>query len=772
MKKKTDDFIQNQKIADKVNLENLMNSDGLEYAHYVLQHRALTEIYGDGLKPVQRRILYAMYKMGSTPNTKTIKGATVSGEVIGKYHPHGNSSVEAAQENMGQDFNTRVPMFKIQGVLGTFTGSTAPSPRYYEIGINNASWELIKELHQKSVLYKTTELGDGLEPIFLPAKFPYNLINGGSGIAVGYASSMPPHNPTEVMNALIAYFKGTINSTKDIFKYIKGPDFPTGGEIVGIDGIKEYFENGTGSFSIRGKYNIEKLPKGRTLINFYELPYQISVSQIIESVDKLQEKNKLKEISEIKDLSDNNRGLSCAIYVKNGVNINKVIDDLFKFTPLQSKFAVNSTALVKGAPTSNIPILKILEGFCDFRKETYIRKITYKLEQIEKELHKLKGLLAILVNIDKAISIIRKSESAKIANENLQKTFKIDEEQANYILAMQLRQLTKADKNEIINKNDELIKEQTEIINILENENLLHQAIIKELEETKKVIADDRRTEILDITNEELKDQEKENKKLDKMLQKDVDCFVHLQDNKIIKSLEKNNNFIKTTSQGICYSLTNTGKLISFKVDSVHLDEYTSLNKDDKLMCLLNKNYPYTLIVTSQGNLNLFRNDKLKDDIFTKLSNNEEIIFATPLNEEQLSEYTLITVSEDGFAVNFDLSNIRPTGQGSGTIKGMNTKKCVSAFLNKENNELLIIGEKTIKLISSNEILIKGRGVKGITISKSDIITKAISVNLDKDEILLQGSPISLEISNRTAKGQKLPNGSLISVRRKECLKE
>lgn len=478
-------------------MEDALNEDGLVYAHYVLQNRALIEAYGDGLKPVQRRILFAMYKLGLTPKSKPLKGARISGDVIGKYHPHGPAGVESAIETMGQHFNSRVPMFSIQGTLGDFTGDTAPASRYYEIGLNDYSWELVKELNNNAAKMKFTEMGDLQEPIQLPINFPTSLILGSSGIAVGYSSNLPSHNPLEAIDTCISFIEGKIKKPKDLFKTLKGPDFPTGALIVGKEGIQDYYETGTGSLVLQAKYKEEPLPRGKVQLTFYELPYQVSVTQVIESVNKQQDKNKLPEVIDVKDLSDLDNGVQCVITLKKGAKVKEVVEELFSLTPLQTKFNVNNTVLIKGKPSPNTPVLELVKGFVEFKTETTELKLNNKLGNLEKELHKQQGLLCVVLDVDKAIEIIRKSDSAEDANKKLQKQFKIDEEQANYILSMQLRQLTKSDSVKIKQKVEDLTKEIKEVTSILGSKDKLNQFIISELEEVKKLFKNfTRKTEI------------------------------------------------------------------------------------------------------------------------------------------------------------------------------------------------------------------------------------------------------------------------------------
>lgn len=739
-----ENFIENQKAPIQIPLDELVNLDGLEYAHYVLQDRALVEVNGDGLKPVQRRILYSLYKMGSNPSGKTIKGSRVSGETIGKYHPHGPTSVEGAQENMGQAYKIRIPMFKVQGTLGDYPGDISPAARYYEIGINKQSWELVSELSQKSVSYQATETGDELEPVFLPVRFPYLLINGTNGIAVGYASNIPPHNPTECMDACIAFYKGKIKIPKDVLKYIKGPDLPTGGLIMGVDGIAEYFENGSGSFIMRGKYNTTNLPRGRKLIDFYELPYGISVENVIERINKRQDEGLFKEISEVKDLTDNKRGLSCAIYVKAGVNTDKVLDDLFKYTQLECKFPVNATALVNGVPTENLSILQIIEGFCSFRKGCFVLKTEHRLSQLANDVHKYDGLLAVLVDIDKAISIIRNAKDSVEASAKLIKTFKIDESQAEHILSMKLKQLTKADKNDIIAKAKELKAEQKRLTEILSNEELLDNAIVEELKETKKIIASDRKTEILSVTNEELEQQAKEQAKISRMLDKDIDCYISMVDGQVYKELElSDNSLFKSTSRGHSLLITEDADILEIENKDIPLTisnaiSLNTLNKLSSKAISVVSSEDNVIVASTDGGANIIKAPIKDTGKLCQLAPETSLILAQNTSDNE----SIAFFSESGKIAKIDLSKIRQTRQGAGLVKAHSmTDKVVGVLLVKANEVIVTYTENTIKYTLVDDCPSKGRGSQGYQIHRLKKNEKITSVRKEREYTTQEATP-------------------------------
>ena len=419
----------------------------LPYAHYVIQSRAL--VGKDGLKPVLKRGIWTMWTLGLKNNKPTMKAATVYNHVVGHYHPHGPSSVTEAMVKLAQDFHSRVPVVEVQGGFGLQTGDTPPSDRYYEVKFTPAGEQLVEDVDYHAVEMVPNFTGAEKLPKSLPVKWPFSIINGGQGIAVGYATNMIPHNPDEVMNAVIKRMQGKLNTVDQLIRVMPGPDFPTYGQIFGVDGIKEYYETGKGSFLVRSKYEVNALPRGKHEIVFTEFPYQISIEKIKEEIAKVKEtKNKLTEIVEAKNLSDKKRGNVLSIDVKAGANPYLVLEDLFKFTSLETNFSVNMTTLDEGRPVVST-MFDLIDTFIDQRKEAFINKLEYKLENNSRKLEQRSGVASVLSDLDKTINIIRKSESSEEARENIMKNFGINEAQADYILKLSLSVLTKADKENL-----------------------------------------------------------------------------------------------------------------------------------------------------------------------------------------------------------------------------------------------------------------------------------------------------------------------------------
>ena len=347
-----DKILENTREPIKYEIVDVMNGWGLEYAYATLLDRALVYNY-DFVKPVQLRSIWGMYKQGLRPDKGNVKEGQVQATIMGKYHPHSDSSIKKVLDGWAQAFDSRVPLVKTTGQPGRFTGDSAPAARYLEVGMNKACYELVRDTQNHGCLWTFNEQGNEIMPLNITKqRWPLGIINGTQGIATGFACNIPPHNPDEVMEACIAYLQGKIKKPNDVYEYINGPDFPTGATVIGIDGIKQYLETGEGKFIVRGRYSIKELSKGRVEIDFTELPYNVSVEQVITDIDNKKKKNgKFFEISEIKDLSDrrfqtDKCEVKLAIYVKAGANLNKLIDELYQYTRCQVSYSVNATTII------------------------------------------------------------------------------------------------------------------------------------------------------------------------------------------------------------------------------------------------------------------------------------------------------------------------------------------------------------------------------------------------------------------------------------------
>lgn len=752
-----DKILENTREPIKYEIVDVMNDWGLEYAYATLLDRALVYNY-DFVKPVQLRSIWGMYKQGLRPDKGNVKEGQVQATIMGKYHPHGETSIKKVLDGWAQAFDSRVPLVKTTGQPGRFTGDSAPAARYLEVGMNKACYELVRDTQNHGCLWTFNEQGDEIMPLTLPARWPLGIINGTQGIATGFACNIPSHNPDEVMGACIAYLQGKITNIKELYEYIKGPDFPTGAIVIGIDGIKQYLETGEGKFIVRGKYSIKELSKGRVEIDFTELPYNVSVEQVITDIDNKKKKSgKFFEISEIKDLSDrrfqtDKCEVKLAIYVKAGANLNKLIDELYQYTRCQVSYSVYATTIIDNKPHPNTSMYEMVEGFCRMRKDVYKLRSKYRLKVIEKDLHILDGLLKVLIDIDAAIKIIRKSENSDIASEKLQDKFNVDATQANQILLMTLKQLTKADSIEIKRKQESLVEENSKIHNILNNETLLNNEIIEEIKETLKIISSPRRTEIVGVSMEEMKQQQKDIEKQRKLLAKGVECFINTNGDKIGKSIEptKSSRF-KVMSDSNIFIVDKNGNCKDLAVEKLPLDAEQSIstfaNGNDGIVGVTSDNDYETLVASNMGNINVFKN-KIKSGLLCKLKD-EELILAYPISYEDRKNSSLIMVSKQGELFKMDIDKLKSVNAGSGLIVGTKMEHIVFAGIVHPNDVIKTISNTRVKYTSVNECPSKGRGSGGYSLHK-----------LKEDDEIISCEIVELSdnlvLSNRGTSGTKI----------------
>ena len=750
-KKKTTDFnidelLESAREPIVYNVVDAMNEWGLEYAYATLLDRALVSNY-DFVKPVQLRSVWGIYKLGLRPDKKNIKEGQVTSYIMSRYHPHAAQAIKGVVDGWAQRFNSRVPLVKATGQPGLFAGDTAPAERYLEVGMNKACYELVRDTQQHGCTWTYNEQGDEIMPLFLPARFPVGIINGVQGIATGFACNIPPHNPDEVMQACTAYLQGKLDKPEKVLKYIKGPDFPTGASIIGIDGIKEYLLNGTGKFLVYGKYNIVEKPHGRAEIVFTELPYNVSVEQVMSDIAQKKNNGLFAEISEMKNLSDrkyqtDKSEVRLTLYVKAGANIPKLIDSLYKNTRCMATFSVNTTLIDDYVPRQNVPMFDMIAGFCKMRQDVVHLRHNYRLKQIDRDLYTLDGLMKILVDIDKAIHIIRHADNSDIACKQLQKTFNVEEKQANQILAMPLRQLTKADVVEAETKKKALESESKEINTILSDEKLINEEIIKELKETCKIISSPRRTEIVGMSLEELKQQQKDMEKQRRLLAKGVECFINIQDGQISKSIEEvENSQFKVLSDGNIFAINKDGSCKQLNVENIPLDLPQSISmftdgNEDIAGITVDTNYE-TLVVSNDGNLNVFKN-KFKDGTFCKLDN-QELVFARPVTEDDRQNKSLIMISKHGEIFKMDLDKLKSVNMGAGLING--TKMSDIVYINLVSHDDVVRTESNneVKYTPVEDCPSKGRGAGGYVLHKlksGDEIISCSTVPLS-DEIIL-----------------------------------
>jgi len=485
----------------QTDLRNEMSRSYLEYAMSVIVGRALPDAR-DGLKPVHRRILYAMYELGLTSGRPYRKCARVVGEVLGKYHPHGDTAVYDALVRMAQDFSMRMPLIDGHGNFGSVDNDPPAAMRYTESRLQSLTDEsLLEDIESETVDFSDNFDGSQQEPTVLPARIPQLLLNGSSGIAVGMATNIPPHNLGELINGLKSIIKNPLIEEKELFELIKGPDFPTGGQILGREGIKETFKSGRGSITMRGVAEIEQIKSpGRAekdAVIITELPFQTNKAALIERIADLVNDKKLEGISDIRDESDRD-GMRIVIELKRDAYPQVVLNNLFKLTPLQNNFSANILALVNGEPTT-LSLRKMLDVFLDFRVETIKRRTTFLLKKAEERDHIIKGLLLALEAMDNIINLIRSAKDTNSAREQLQKDHELSVIQADAILQMQLRRLTALEADKIKAEHDELTTKIADYKNILNDKERINEIILEELCKIDERFSSPRKTEILNL---------------------------------------------------------------------------------------------------------------------------------------------------------------------------------------------------------------------------------------------------------------------------------
>ena len=481
--------------VQEINISKEMRTSFLDYAMSVIVSRALPDVR-DGMKPVHRRILYAMNDLGMHSDKAHKKSARIVGEVIGKYHPHGDSAVYETMVRMAQDFSYRYMLVDGHGNFGSVDGDSAAAMRYTEARMSKISMELLRDINKDTIDYQDNYDGSEREPVVFPARFPNLLVNGTSGIAVGMATNIPPHNLGETIDAVLAVSKDPDITVDELMEdYIHGPDFPTAGQILGRSGIRKAYETGKGSVTIRAKVNIEESSNGKETIIVTELPYQVNKARLIEKIAELVRDKRIEGITDLRDESDRN-GMRIVMELRRDANGNVVLNNLYKHTSLQTTFGINMLALVDGQPKV-LTIKQCLEHYLEHQKVIITRRTAFELRKAEARAHILEGLRIALDHLDEVISLIRNSKTADIARVGLMERFKLSEKQAQAILDMRLQRLTGLEREKIEEEYSELQKLINELKAILADEEKVLEIIREELTEIKERFNDDRRTDIV-----------------------------------------------------------------------------------------------------------------------------------------------------------------------------------------------------------------------------------------------------------------------------------
>ncbi|HEX3036676.1 MAG TPA: DNA gyrase subunit A [Thermodesulfobacteriota bacterium] len=483
-----------------VNIEDEVKESYLSYSMSVIVGRALPDVR-DGLKPVHRRILYGMYEMGNEWNKPYKKSARIVGDVMGKFHPHGDAALYDALVRMAQDFSMRYPLIDGQGNFGSIDGDPPAAMRYTEVRLERIAGEMLEDIDKETVEFIPNYDGSTSEPLVLPAKIPNLLLNGSSGIAVGMSTNIPPHNLGELVDAIIAQVKNPNISLDKLMYHTPGPDFPTGGFILGRDAIREAYATGRGVIKMRARAKIERQKKGeRDNIVVTEIPFQVNKAKLIERIADLVKDEKIKGISDIRDESDR-EGIRVVIELKRGENAEVVLNQLYKHTPMDSSFGIIMLALVRNQPRV-LSLKELIAQFIEHRKEVVTKRTEFELRKAEARLHILEGLKIALDNLDAVIALIRGSQSPQEARDGLIQNFSLSDTQAQAILDMRLQRLTALERDKIVQERSDLIKTIRHLKEILEKEPLLFDIIVSELEDVKNRYSDERRTEIIENPEE------------------------------------------------------------------------------------------------------------------------------------------------------------------------------------------------------------------------------------------------------------------------------
>lgn len=483
-----------ERIVD-IDVSTEMRTSFLEYAYSVIYQRALPDAR-DGLKPVQRRILYSMSEMGLRPDRGHVKSSRVVGDVMGKLHPHGDTAIYDALVRMAQPFSMRLPLIDGHGNFGSPDDLPA-AMRYTEARLASAAMAMVQSIDEDTVDFKPNYDGQETEPTVMPSAFPNLLVNGATGIAVGMATNMAPHNLVEVVAAARHLIKKPDATLDDLMRFIPGPDLPTGGTIIGLDGVRDAYAKGRGTFRMRARCSIEQVSPRRKGIVVTELPFNVGPERVVTKIKELVTAKKLQGISDLKDLSDRHKGLNLVIEIKNGFIPEAVLEELYRLTPMEESFGINNVALVDGQPRT-LGLRELLQVYVDHRIDVVRRRSEHRRRKRQERLHLVEGLIVALLNIDEVIQVIRSSDDSAQARERLTQVFELTDTQAHYILDTPLRRLTRYDKLELESEGQTLRDEIAELTEILSSDTKLRKVVSDELAQVSKTFGTPRRTVLLE----------------------------------------------------------------------------------------------------------------------------------------------------------------------------------------------------------------------------------------------------------------------------------
>jgi DNA gyrase subunit A len=802
----------NERIT-KVNIEEEMKSSYIDYSMSVIVSRALPDVR-DGMKPVHRRILYGMSEMGVYSNKPFKKCARIVGDVMGKYHPHGDSSVYEALVRMAQEWSMRYLLVDGQGNFGSMDGDSAAAMRYTEARLQKISEEILADLDKNTVDFVPNYSEEYQEPVVLATKIPTLLINGASGIAVGMATNMAPHNLREIIDAIYAYLDNNDITVEELLNYVKGPDFPTGGIIYGYQGIKDAYETGRGRVVIRSKTDIETSESGREVLIVNEIPYQVNKKDLIEKIAELVNEKKIEGISYINDESDRN-GLRIVIKLKMDAVANVVLNTLFKYTQLQSTFSINNIALVDGRPRL-LNLRQLIKYFVRHRYEVVVRRAKFELEQAQKRAHILEGLLIALDHLDEVIALIRAAKTPEEARNGLIERFALTEIQANAIIEMRLRQLTGLERDKIRNEHAELMKLIEYLQKVIADEELQRQIIKDELVEVRNKYGDERRTEII-YTSEEFNPED---------FYADEDVVITISHLGYIKrtplseyriqnrggvgakgGATRDEDFIEHIYVANMHStmlfFTRNGRCFWLKVYEIPEGNKTSkgraiqnvinIGSDDKVMAYINVktlnddeyiNNNHIILCTKKGIikktlLEAYSRPRANGVNAITIKDGDELLEARLTN----GNCEILLAARDGKAIRFNETLVRPIGRTGAGVRGINissTDEVIGMIcVDKEdkNTNILVVSENGYgKRSDLEDYRITNRGGKGVkTINITEKTGKLIAIKdvTEENDLMIinrSGLTIRVAVSEIRVAGRATQGVKLINLKEKDSI--
>ena len=789
----------NQDRLKQVDISKEMRKSFLDYSMSVIVQRALPDVR-DGLKPVHRRILHSMNELGIVANKPFKKSARIVGDVIGKYHPHGDRAVYDAMVRMSQDFSYRYELVQGHGNFGSIDGDGAAAMRYTEAKMSKIAMEMMKDINKDTVDFMDNYDGEEKEPVVLPARFPNLLVNGSVGIAVGMATNIPPHNLTETIDATLAVMDQPDISVLELMSIIKGPDFPTGGIILGRAGIRQAYETGRGSIMIRSRTEIDELPNGKPRIIVTEIPYMVNKANLVEKIASLVREKIVDGITDLRDESSR-EGIRIVIEMRKDVQPDVILNQLFRLTALQTSFGVNTLALVNGEP-KQLGLKDVLRHYIDHQIDVTVRRTKYDLKKAEDRAHILEGLRIALDHIDAIIKLIRSSKDDEEALHGLMEQFGLTEIQGKAILEMRLRRLTGLERDKIESEYQQLLETIADLKDILANHARVLQIIHDELTEVKNRYGDERRTEISDA-NYDMQDEDlipveesvitmTTNGYIKRL---PVDTY-HTQNRggRGIKGMALNEDdvieFILTmSSHGYLMFFTNKGKVYRIKgyqvpnasrtAKGLPIVNLLSMEKDEKVRALISIerecDSAYLLFVTKYGTvkrvaLDEFASIRQNGKIAITLRDGDELVAVKETNGSD----EIIIAGSNGKAVRFNENDIRPMGRTASGVRGFNTdgSEVVGAATTKEGEYILVVSQNGYgKRSAIEDYRLTSRGTKGVkTINLTEKTGDLVSVRAvhgEEDAMIVTDEGIIIRISlknvgvyGRNTQGVKLINVS------------